>query len=207
MRMIYVTVLITFFFLWTLIITVFLKLLHKDKPMDKLRYFDDEYVLREKYESHKKSKISPLKVISNLIPHSSLSKKQTLRVESELLKADIQVTAEEFLVAKILSSSAFAFLAFSVFKKGSISLAIFILVWHIPKLILERRKKQRIRLFDMQLSEGITIISNSLKSGYSFLQAVAVVALGRPGRFQKRWGATRTRDLLLRRPEPSVGQR
>ena len=53
---------------------------------------------------------------------------------------------------------------------------MYILIWNIPKFIISKEKKERIKLFDSQLNEGIMIISNSLKAGYSFLQAVAVVS-------------------------------
>jgi len=92
------------------------------------------------------------------------------------MKADMRITVEELLVIKVLSSFAMAFLSFAFFKGYVLSLAVFILVWNIPKVIIANRKKERVRLFDSQLNEGITIISNSLKSGYSFMQAVAVVA-------------------------------
>jgi len=80
------------------------------------------------------------------------------------------------LVVKILSSSSFAFLAFAVFKDFIIILIVYILIWNVPRFIIAKRKKDRIKLFDSQLNEGITIISNALKAGYSFLQSIAVVS-------------------------------
>lgn len=92
------------------------------------------------------------------------------------MKADLPITVEELLVIKILSSFSFAFLAFAVFKDYFIIISMYILIWNVPRLIIKKKIKDRIKLFDNQLNEGITIISNSLKAGYSFLQAVAVVS-------------------------------
>ncbi|MDF2614272.1 MAG: putative type secretion system protein [Clostridia bacterium] len=174
--MIFAAAILTFFFLWTFIITIALNLPHKDKPSHKLKYFDEDYTLRERYENNKKDKARPFKIISSLIPRTKLGTKKAKRLDTELMKADMPITAEELLAVKILSSSAVSFLSFAVFKDYIIPPVIFIIVWNIPRLIIANRKKERIRLFDSQLNEGITIISNSLKSGYSFLQAVAVVA-------------------------------
>jgi len=174
--MLYVTLILIFFFIWILIMTVFLSLSHQDKPVNKLKYLDEDYALKEKYEMTKKSKVSLLKLISHLMPQAKINKKNGKRLQVELMKADMRITVEELLVIKVLSSFAMAFLSFAFFKGYVLSLAVFILVWNIPKVIIANRKKERVRLFDSQLNEGITIISNSLKSGYSFMQAVAVVA-------------------------------
>lgn len=170
--MIYVSAIFIFFLIWISISIVLIMLFNKDKPIDKLKYFDDDYTLNEKYKNIKKSNTNILKALSSLVPKSRLNKK----LEVELMKADLPITVEELLVIKILSSSAFAFLAFAVFKDYFIVIVVYILVWNVPRFIIASRKKDRIKLFDSELNEGITIISNSLKAGYSFLQAVAVVS-------------------------------
>lgn len=175
MNVIYIVILIIFLFIWALVAAILLTLFNKDNPIDKLKYYDEDFVIKEKYGEDKKNKISPLKLISSLIPNSKLNKNKSKKIEIELMKADIPINVEELLVIKILSSSAFAFLAYAVFKKFIAIMITFILIWNIPKLIISNRKKERIKEFDSQLNEGIMIISNSLKAGYSFLQAIAVV--------------------------------
>ncbi|MCM8710236.1 type II secretion system F family protein [Clostridium sp. SYSU_GA19001] len=173
--MIYAAVGLIFLFIWTFITALAFKLFNKDNPIDKLKYFEEDYALREKYENNKKNKVSPLKLLANIIPQAKLNKSQAKKLEADLIKADMPITVEELLVLKILFSSAFAFLIFAVFKDYIVPPIVFILIWNVPKLIIANKKKERIKLFDSQLNEGITIISNSLKAGYSFLQAVAVV--------------------------------
>jgi tight adherence protein B len=170
--MIYAAGLMTFLAAWVFISAVLIILFNRDKAIDKLKYFDEDYILKEKYKDKRKGKISILKAIAALVPNFKGNKK----LEMELVKADLPITVEELLVIKILSSSAFAFLAFAVFRDYFIVIIVYALIWNIPRLIISSRKKERIKLFDSQLNEGITIISNSLKAGYSFLQAVAVVA-------------------------------
>lgn len=174
--MIYAIVLLIFLFAWTIISAILIIIFNKDKPIDKLKYFDEDYVLKEKYKEDKKNRISIFKLLSTLVPKSGLNKKKDKKLEIELMKADLPITAEELLIIKILSSSAFAFLAFAVFKDYFIVILVYALIWNVPRFIISRRKKEKIQLFDSQLNEGITIISNSLKAGYSFLQSVAVVS-------------------------------
>lgn len=174
--MIYLSVILIFLLTWCLISAVLLFIFNKEKPIDKLKYFDEEYSLSEHYKASNKSKVSVFKALSTLVPTSRLNKKKNKKLEIELMKADLPVTVEELLVIKILSSSAFAFLAFAVFKDYFIIILVFIVIWNVPGFIIAKKKKDRIKLFDSQLNEGITIVSNSLKAGYSFLQAVAVVS-------------------------------
>ncbi|HEY5584952.1 MAG TPA: type II secretion system F family protein [Ruminiclostridium sp.] len=174
--MIYAVVILIFLLAWTFISAVLIILFNKEKTILKLKYFEEEYVQNEKNKNTNKNRISILKTLSTLLPVTRLNKKKNNKLESELVKADLPITVEELLVIKILSSSAFAFLAFAVFKDYFIIILVFVSIWNVPRFIIANRKKNRIKLFDSQLNDGITIISNSLKAGYSFLQAVAVVA-------------------------------
>lgn len=174
--MIYAAVILIFLLAWTFISAILIILFNKDKPINKLKYFDEDYSLKEKYIDNKKNKISILKTLSNLVPKFRLNKKKEKKLEIELMKADMVITVEELLIVKILSASAFAFLAFAVFRDLIIIIIVYVLIWNVPSFIIAKRKKDRIKLFDSQLNEGITIISNALKAGYSFLQAIAVVS-------------------------------
>ena len=174
--MIYAAVILIFLLAWTFISAILIILFNKDKTINKLKYFDEDYSLKEKYLDNKKNKISILKPLSNLVPKFRLNKKKEKKLEIELMKADMPITVEELLIVKIFSASAFAFLAFAVFRDLIIIIIVYVLIWNVPRFIIAKRKKDRIKLFDSQLNEGITIISNALKAGYSFLQAIAVVS-------------------------------
>ncbi|MFD3157172.1 type II secretion system F family protein [Haloimpatiens sp. FM7330] len=164
-----------FLTIWAFISSIFFIVFYKEKPIEKLKYYDKDFAGKDEYEKDKKNKISILKILSNLIPVFKINKKQTKKLEIELMKADMSITVKELMVIKILTSTTFAFFIYAFSKNIIITLILFIIIWNMPKIIIANRKKQRIKLFDSQLNEGITIISNSLKAGYSFLQAIAVV--------------------------------
>jgi len=176
MKMIYIITLLIFFFIWSLIGALVLTLFYKGKHIDKLKYFEENYEIKEKIESKKKSKISLLKILSNLIPNIKLNEKHDKKIEMELIKSDIPITVEELLVIKMLTSTTFALLSFALSKDFVIVAFMFILIWNLPKVIISHRKKERVKNFNQQLNEGTMIISNALKSGYSFLQAIAAVS-------------------------------
>lgn len=171
----FITLLI-FLGIWASVCATLMFLFNKEKTIDKLKYYDEDYAMKEKIKDGKKGSINILKVISNIIPKSKLNKKKAKSIEIEIVKADLPLTVEEFMVIKVLSTSFFSFLVFLLSKDYFVTILVLILVWNAPRFIIEKMKKGRVREFDSQLNEGITIISNSLKAGYSFLQAIAVVS-------------------------------
>lgn len=173
--MLYIVIGVTFLFVFSLVNLMLFTLFYKDKAIEKLRYFDDDYILKEKLEKSKKETFRPIKFMSQIVPKINFNKKRINRLEEEIIKADIPITIEELLIIKILSSSAFAFLGYSISKNAVIVIGIYIFIWNLPSIFISNRKKERIKIFDSQLNEGVMIISNSLKAGYSFLQAVGVV--------------------------------
>lgn len=152
-----------------------MQVLNKEKVINKLQYYDEDYVIKEKIEKKKKSNLKIVKTLSTLIPDIKGNINKRKKVEEDLVKADIDITSEELLVIKVLSSAAVTFLGYSISKDLVITILVFLIAWNIPKVIIIKRKKEKIKKFNEQINEGIIIISNSLKAGYSFLQAVAVV--------------------------------
>jgi len=174
--MLYAAAFSVFIFAWIFTSAVLIALFNKPKPIDKLKYYDENYIVSEKYKDSKSSRKSILKSLAFLVPKYKFNEKRTKRLEMELIKADLPITADELLIVKIISSTVLSLLAFAAFRSVITLVFVFALVWNAPRFIVKQRKKERLKLFDGQLNEGITIISNSLKAGHSFLQAVAVVS-------------------------------
>lgn len=173
--MVYIVSIFVFLFIGLLAAGVLFYSFYEEKPIEKLKYFDEDYAIKEKIEVNKKSKAELLKALAQVLPHFKLNEKNAKKLEMELIKADIPINAQELLVIKLLSSTSISFLFYALSKNFIIMLIVFIILWNVPKFIIANRKKERIKQFDSELNEGIMIISNSLKAGYSFLQAVSVV--------------------------------
>lgn len=165
---------IVFLFAWTFFSAILVIIFCKEKPIDKLKYFDEEYKMDEKAKSFKKDKLGIRRLISYMIPKACSNSGYMGRIEAELVKADIPITAQELIVIKLLSSFVFLFLCYAAVKNIFILLIVLVAVWNTSTIIIASKKKDRIKKFDSQLNEGIMIVSNSLKAGYSFMQAIAV---------------------------------
>ena len=176
--MLYIILVSAFFSAWALSAGLFFIFSYKEKLIDKLNFYD-ENIAKEKHELNKTGKPSLIKIlpvsILSLVFRLKFHEKTNKKLDAELIKADMPFTAEEMQVVKVFSSLAIAFLAYAIFKNYIAVTILFIITWNIPRIIIATRKKERIKQFDSQLNEGINIISNSLKAGYSFMQAIAVV--------------------------------
>lgn len=58
----------------------------------------------------------------------------------------------------------------------------------LPEMWLSRQRKTRLRLMDGQLADAMSLLANSLRSGYSFLQAMEVISREMPEPICKEFG-------------------
>ncbi|MFY0545692.1 type II secretion system F family protein [Brevibacillus sp. H7] len=99
--------------------------------------------------------------------------------QEQLRLAGMQITAEEMgavLLVCFFVPLVGGFLLGHFFLGGCIG----ILCATLPLLYVKIQQRKRINKFNRQLNEMLTITSNSLKSGYSFLQAVQTIASEMP---------------------------
>jgi len=175
--MMMLVVLLTFISVYMLFLSILIRIFGKEKPIDKLQYYEEGYiVVPEKSNVLKKDKVSVIKAIANMIPTGNVNKERRRRKELELIRADLPITVEELLVIKVLSSSSLAFFSYAVTRDIAVCIGVLGLVWFFPRIIISSKKKTRKAQFNEQLNEGIILIANALKAGYSFLQALAIAA-------------------------------
>ncbi len=100
-------------------------------------------------------------------------------LERELERADLPIKAEELLV---IHTALFLLgcLYYPISCDTILSASFATLLSILPLLIISSKKKKRIKAFNQQLGDGIMVISNSLRAGYSFMQAVEMVAREMP---------------------------
>lgn len=166
-------IVLTFIFIFTVSFSIFSKLLNKEKPIGKLKNYDEDYINEEKYKIQ--NRISLIKKLSYLISNLKFNEVKVRKIENELIMADLPINYEELLIIKILLSSTLVVLVYSISRNIYFPILFFVIIWNMPKWYIHLKKNEKVKLFDSELNEGIMIISNSLKAGYSFLQAVSVV--------------------------------
>lgn len=110
-------------------------------------------------------------------------------------KSDVNIELEELIIAKLIVLTIMLALSGAIIKVMSLNssslLLSFILLLigiKLPTIYLKRKIKIRNKLFNDQLGDAIGIFSNSIKAGYSFLQAVGSVSREMPYPVSKEFG-------------------
>ena len=97
-------------------------------------------------------------------------------IRKKLVKANILMKPEEFISISLIILCASAFLGAVFFRNALITVAMAVLGWYIPLMVLNRKISRRLKILNNQLGETLAVMSNSLKAGHSFFQAVDSVA-------------------------------
>ena len=101
-------------------------------------------------------------------------------VQRKLNRARLRWRAVEFLALQGAAGMGGGLVGLVLTGQWLLALAASVLGLLLPDLYVARRYQQRLRAFDGQLPDALTLMANALKSGYSFLQAADVVAREMP---------------------------
>ena len=100
----------------------------------------------------------------------------TKRIEKELQKGDIPLRGYEFIFLTSALTFGFIFLIF-VWNHNPVSMtAAGILGLVSPLFYIRLKQGQKLSKFNNQIGDALVMVSNSLKAGYGFLQAIDTVA-------------------------------
>ena len=103
------------------------------------------------------------------------TKKGKPSVAEQLQRADLRLRTSEYFLIQIGSTLLFAAIGFIRF--GIIQAAIMGLIGYlVPGMYVKYRITQRLKAFNNQLGDTLTLLSNAIKAGYSFAQAIDTVA-------------------------------
>ena len=114
------------------------------------------------------------------IKRSEKSRKLMDTLFDALISADIMMRPEEFALIWIVITFVPAGLA-ALFGAGLLpSLTLAGLGAFLPLLFIKIKKEKRIKMFESQLGDTLIMMCNSLRSGFSFQQAMDNVAMDMP---------------------------
>ncbi len=102
------------------------------------------------------------------------------RTRIDLVRADIPLTGYEFNMGRGLFGAMAGAFCFLLFKSMMWGILIPLVIWFAADVYVSSLKKKRLKLFSGQLGDALTLFSNSLRAGFSFLQAVNSVAREMP---------------------------
>lgn len=124
------------------------------------------------------------RVIPVYVPEddTGTSRSFTMRLARDLARADIKITVGEFMVLTVVLASVGGLVGFALPIGGHFLLGVLLLLGGVygPRAYVSRRKQNRQNLFNQQLADVVTLMSGSLRAGYSLLQAMELVAREAP---------------------------
>src|SRR5689334_19444608 len=102
------------------------------------------------------------------------AKKGKPSVAEQLQRADLKLRPSEYFMIQLGSGVIVGLIAY--WRWGLIFGLLFFLGYLAPGFYVKYRINQRLKKFNGQLGDTLTLLSNALKAGYSFAQAIDTVA-------------------------------
>ena len=113
-----------------------------------------------------------LKKISVYFEYSSWAIKQ----EELLLQAGIHLHGAEFMVVSLTVVILSIVVLLLITKVWWLAMIVGMISFLIPTVVVKRKIKQKQKRLNAQLPAALTLMSNSMRSGYSYMQAIDLVA-------------------------------
>jgi tight adherence protein B len=117
-----------------------------------------------------------LSAVGKTIGKSKLGNKYMTNVEAQIAQAHVMLRVEEFLAIELIVSFGFIIVGLIAFEVKQLALPFAFIGFLLPNMFLKSKKKKILKKIDEQLPDTIMLLSNSLKAGYSFMQAVEVAS-------------------------------
>jgi tight adherence protein B len=108
----------------------------------------------------------------------ALSKRGTnKKLTTDLARADLKLTTSEFIAINFVVVVTLGLIAF-VLGRGSLIFGIVgaIIGFYAPRMYVRRLQSKRLSAFNNQLSDTLILLANSLRAGYSLMQAMETAA-------------------------------
>ena len=101
-------------------------------------------------------------------------------LQTDLARADLRITVAEYWAATLIAMIVLGALAWLIYGGFILPLLGFLAGFFVPKIYVKSRQKKRLSAFNDQLGDGITLMANGLRAGYSLLQAMEAVGQEMP---------------------------
>src|SRR3982075_2657178 len=97
-------------------------------------------------------------------------------LQTDLARANLKLTVGEFLIMQVAVASVIGMLAWLISGALFVGSIFGALGWFIPKIWRGRRQAGRLKSFNNQLGDTISLMSNSLRSGLSLVQSMEMIS-------------------------------
>lgn len=165
--------LLLFLSLTIIVYTVYMYFSGKKNVTNRLKQYLNPEKIKDKTEKEKGIPWREgLLLFSKTLGKSKLGSKYKEKIGIQLEQAHLPLKSEEYIAVKLLIF--FAVLAVTVIftENPAGASAIALIASCVPGIYMNSRRRSIVHKIDQQLPDTLALISNTLKSGYSFLQAV-----------------------------------
>jgi tight adherence protein B len=97
-------------------------------------------------------------------------------LQTDLARANLKLTVGEFLILQVGVTLGIGALAWLTSGAVFVGILFGALGWFLPKIWLGRRQAARLKAFNDQLADTISLMSNSLRSGLSLVQSMEMIS-------------------------------
>jgi len=99
------------------------------------------------------------------------------KIATQLARADAKLTPGEYVILNLTSILGFFLIGYLLFHQSLfIGIAAGVAGFYAPGIYLKIQQRRRLNAFNDQLGDAISLLANSLRSGYSLLQSIETVA-------------------------------
>lgn len=111
-------------------------------------------------------------------------------MDKQLEESDIPLSGGEFMALALASTLISALLFFSITVNLLAALAAGGVSMFIPFFLVKRSRQKRLTSFNTQICDALSIMSNSLRAGFSFMQSMDMVRKEMPDPISKEFSRT-----------------
>ena len=97
-------------------------------------------------------------------------------MQVDLARANLRLTAAEFLIVQAMAALLIGMLAWLVSGALFVGIAFGLGGWFLPRIWLSRRQASRLKAFNEQLADTISLMSNSMRSGMGLVQSMEMIS-------------------------------
>ena len=97
-------------------------------------------------------------------------------IQTDLARADLKLRVAEFVMVTILAVIVGFILGRLIFGSALLGMVFAVVGFFVPRFYVGYRKRQRLHAFNDQLGDTISLLANSLRSGFSIVQSMETVA-------------------------------
>ncbi len=153
------------------------------------RYGSRQPTWKELAEANQRQRNAPITdAVTRTVERAVANRGFAQQISLDLARANLKLTVSEYLVVSLILAIITALLASLISGTLVAGLLFGLTSLYLPRWYVRSREHKRLAAFSGQLGDTVGIMANSLRSGYSLLQAMELVARETPAPMGEEFG-------------------